>query len=385
VLVRLGAQVQEVLRRAGRRWVAVKTTRLRVTLREVTPEVQRVIDVPAAITLDELHDVLQVALGWTDSHLHQYRTDSAVYSVPLDDWDDEGETDERGVRLSALPSQFTYLYDYGDGWTHDVEALGPGGNAAGCVDGQGACPPEDCGGPGGYAELLAALADPRLPEYRAMREWVGDRLRPFDQEAIDRRVRNTVGQVPESVRLLLGLLADGVKITPGGRLPRVVVRAVQQQRPDWSPLGRPASIEEDLLPLAALHDILRHVGLLRLTKGVLRPTKAAGDEVETVRRLRSWFPPRGFSTSVAERSVALVAARGPLTARDLATEVLSMLGHGWRRGSHPITITDVEHELYRLENQLEALDLLATTRPAWTAGPSARSLLPGVTLLAGLV
>jgi hypothetical protein len=363
----------------------VKTTRLRVTLREVTPVVQRVIDVPAAITLDELHEVLQVALGWTDSHLHQYRTDSAVYSVPVDDWDDEGETDERGVRLSALPSQFTYLYDYGDGWTHDVEVLGPGGNAVGCLDGQGACPPEDCGGAGGYTELLAALADPRHPEQEAMREWVGDRLRPFDQQATDRRVRNAVGQVPESVRLLLGLLSDGVKLTPGGRLPRVVVRAVQQQRPDWYPLGRPASIEEDLLPLAALHDILRHVGLLRLAGGVLRPTKAAGDEVETVRRLRTWFPPREFHTFVAERAVALVAARGPLTYRDLAAEVFPMLGHGWRLGSHPITVTDVEHELYRLENQLEALDVLATTRPAWTAGPSARSLLPGVALLADLV
>ena len=265
----------------------MRTTRLRVTLREVTPGVQRVIDVPAAITLDELHEVLQVALGWTDSHLHQYRTDSAVYSVPLDDWDDEGETDERGVRLSALPSQFTYLYDFGDGWTHDVEVLGSGGDTAGCVDGQGACPPEDCGGPGGYAELLAALADPRHPEHQAMGAWVGDRLRPFDQQATDRRVRNAVGQVPKSVRLLLGLLGDGVKLTPGGRLPRVVVRAVQQQRREWYPLGRPASIEEDLLPLAALHDILRHVGLLRLANGVLRPTKAAGDEVETVRRLRT--------------------------------------------------------------------------------------------------
>jgi hypothetical protein len=363
----------------------VKTTRLRVTLREVTPVVQRVIDVPAAITLDELHEVLQVALGWTDAHLHQYRTDSAVYSMASDDWDDEGETDERGVRLSTLPPRFVYLYDFGDGWTHDVEVLGPGGDAAGCLDGQGACPPEDCGGPGGYAELLAALADPRHPEHPAMREWVGDRLRPFDQTATDRRVRDAVGRVPDSVRLLLGLPADGVKLTPGGRLPRVVVRAVQRQRPDWYPLGRPASIEEDLVPLAALHDILRHVGLLRLAGGVLRPTKAAGDELEVVRRLRTWFPPRRFSTFVAERAVALVAARGSLTTRDLAAEVFSMLGHGWRRGNDPITVADVEQELYRLENQLAALDLLATTWYAWTAGPSARSLLPGATLLADLV
>jgi hypothetical protein len=64
----------------------VKTTRLRVTLSEVRPEVQRMVDVPAAITLDELHEVLQIALGWTDSYLHRYRTDSAVYSMASDDW-----------------------------------------------------------------------------------------------------------------------------------------------------------------------------------------------------------------------------------------------------------------------------------------------------------
>ncbi len=62
----------------------MKTTRLRVTLGEVSPTVRRVIDVPAMITLDKLHEVLQLALGWTDSHLHQFRTDSAVYSMPTD-------------------------------------------------------------------------------------------------------------------------------------------------------------------------------------------------------------------------------------------------------------------------------------------------------------
>ena len=118
---------------------------------------------------------------------------------------------------------------------------------------------------------------------------------------------------------------------------------------------------------------------------MLRPTKAAGDEVETVRRLRTWFPPRGFSTRVAERAVALVVARGPLNTRELSAEVFPMLGHGWRRGSDPITVADVEQELYRLAHQLAALDLLATSWRAWTAGPSARSLLPGVALLADLV
>lgn len=363
----------------------MKTVRLRVTIREVVPRVQRVLDVPARITLDELHEVLQVAIGWTDSHLHQFRTDDAVYTVPFEDWDEDDEVDERGVRLSGLPTRFGYAYDLGDGWQHDVEVLGAGGDRPGCVGGQGACPPEDCGGVDGYADLLDALADPGHAEHDSMRTWVGDRLRPFDQEATTERVRDAVGAVPGSVRLLLGLLADGVRLTPGGRLPRAVVRAVQAQRPSWSPLGRPASIEEDLLPLAVLHDLLRHVRLVRLTGGVLRPTKAAADELETVRRLRSRFDPQEFSTMVTERAVALVVARGPLQVAEIAGEVHPLLGHGWSRAGKPISTRDVEDELRSLQHQLQALDLITATRSVWSPGPSARSLLPGTNLLADLL
>ncbi|MGH3366215.1 MAG: plasmid pRiA4b ORF-3 family protein [Nocardioidaceae bacterium] len=364
----------------------MRTARLRVTMRDVVPRVQRVIDVPAAITLDELHEVLQVALGWTDSHLHQFRTDTTVYAVPFEEFGGgEAEADERGVPLSALPPRFVYAYDLGDGWDHEVEALGRGGDLPGCVEGQGACPPEDCGGPTGYAELLEALADARHPEHEAMRTWVGDRLRPFDQDAIAQRVRDAVGAVPGSVTLLLDLLADGVRLTPGGRLPRALARAVQEQRPGWYPPGRPASIEEDLLPLAVLHDMLRHVGLLRLAHGVLRPTKAATNPIETVRRLRSWFAPHEFSTIVVERAVALVAAHEPMPITQIAGELFPMIGHGWQRGGQPITTHDVERELHRLSHQLQALDLIATTRSQWNTGPSARSLLPGSTLLADLL
>jgi hypothetical protein len=240
----------------------------------VEPKVERVIDVPAAITLDELHEVLQVALGWTDSHLHQFRTDATTYAVPFEKLDHgEAEVDERGVPLSLLPTRFVYAYDFGDGWEHEIEMLGSGGDEPGCVGGDSACPPEDCGGPSGYAELLQALADIRHPEHQTMSAWVGDGLRPFDQDATSRRVRDAVGSVPDSVRLLLDLLADGVKLTPGGRLPRAVVRALQEYRPHWHPLARLASIEEDLQPLAALHDMLRHVRLLRLANGVLRPPR----------------------------------------------------------------------------------------------------------------
>lgn len=354
-------------------------------MREVEPRVERVIDVPAVITLDELHEVLQVAIGWTDSHLHQFRTSDTVYTVPFEDWREDNEVDERGVRLSTLPPSFVYAYDLGDGWQHDVEVIGPGNDQPGCPAGEGACPPEDCGGVGGYADLLEALADPLHPEHASMRAWAGDGLRPFDQDATTRRVRDAVGVVPQSVRILLDLLADGVKLTPGGRLPRAVVRAVQEQRPDWSPLGRLASIEEDLLPVAVLHDLLRHVRLVRLSGGVLRPTKAAADGQETVRRLRSWFEPGGFSTMVAERAVGLVAARGPLQVAEIAREVHPLLGYGWSRSGQPITARDVEDELRHLAHQLQALDVITRTRSVWSAGPSARSLLPGANLLADLL
>src|SRR5215213_4809103 len=364
----------------------MRTTRLRVAMREVEPTVERVIDVPAAITLDDLHEVLQVALSWTDSHLHQFRTDDTTYGVPSDGWDDEQrEVDERGVPMSSLPKNFVYAYDFGDGWEHDIEVLGSGGDLPGCVGGEGTCPPEDCGGPHGYTELLQALADPRHPEHDAMTAWVGNRLRPFDQHATAQRVRDAVGVVPESVRLLLDLLADSVKLTPGGRLPRVVVRAVQEQRPDWYPLGRPASVEEDLYPLAVLHDMLRHVRLLRLANGVLRPTKAATNEQETVRRLRSWFAAKEFSTMIAERAVALLEAHGPMPVPQLAAEVFGLLGHGWQLDGQPIAAHDVERELHRLSAQLEALDLITSNWSSWSPGRSARSLLPGATLLADLV
>lgn len=227
----------------------------------------RVVDVPAASTLPELHDLLQAALGWRNSHLHQFVAGETVFGVP----DPDGlleQQDEDGAHLRDLPDGFSYLYDFGDGWEHEVQALGAGGETPGCVYGEGPCPPEDCGGPGGYAQLLMALADPAHEEHAQLREWAGE-LAQFDQAGTDHLVRQIAGEVPASVRLVLELAAPGVKLTPGGRFPRTFVREVQEHRPHWHLFGRPASIEEDLLPLAALHEVLRKVGLLRRSRGVL--------------------------------------------------------------------------------------------------------------------
>jgi hypothetical protein len=357
----------------------MRTVRLRVTLREVAPRVLRVIDVPAVSTLPELHELLQAAVGWTDSHLHQFVAGEVRYGVPHDEWDDD-QVDEASARLRDLPDRFVYLYDFGDGWTHDVEVLGAGGDQPGCVYGEGSCPPEDCGGPSGHAELLAILADPEHDDHEHMRAWAGE-LVPFDQAGADLLVRRTVGEVPPSVRLLLDLIAGGVALTPGGRLPRALVRQVQEQRPGWYPLGRPASVEEDLLPLAALHELMRHVGLLRLTKGVLRPIRAAENDLEVVRRLRSWFPPEEFTSLLASDVVAMLAAVGPLTADELAGRLHPQYDR-WARNGQPLTQRDVLRSIHQEAAVLQGLDQVEIDRPIWSAGPAATSLLTRATAMA---
>ena len=371
----------------------MKTTRLEVTMSEVLPAVVRVLDVPAGVLLPELHDLLQAALGWTDSHLHQFVAGDICYGVPdLDGPDDE--RDESAVALRALPNRFAYLYDFGDGWEHEVVVVGPGGDWPGVVSGEGACPPEDVGGPHGYVEFRRVIADPDEPEYEHFRTWAGSWNEGFDLDATDLLVRQTVGAVPAPVRLLLGLAADGVKLTPGGRLPRALVREVQELYPSWNLSKRPASIEEDLPPLTALHDLLRHVGLLRLYKGTLGPTRAAVDDLEVIRRLRSWFSPGdGFVPILVSDALAnlVVDEVAPLPDLDeagrLLASVLTVPAIVWatkRSGPGAGRAGRVRQELYRLQSTLVGLDLIQSDKGTWTAGPSALWLLPRATALADI-
>jgi hypothetical protein len=177
-------------------------------MREVEPPVVRVLDVPAGVLLPELHDLLQVALGWTDSHLHQFVADGVCYGMPDIDGP-EDERDESAVPLRVLPDRFSYLYDFGDGWEHEVVVVGPGEERPGVVAGEGSCPPEDVGGPHGYANFRQVMADPDHPEHDHLRTWAGAWNDGLDLDAADQLVRQTVGAVPAPVRLLLELAADG--------------------------------------------------------------------------------------------------------------------------------------------------------------------------------
>ncbi|MGZ6855052.1 MAG: hypothetical protein ACXVGC_13470 [Mycobacteriaceae bacterium] len=187
------------------------------------------------------------------------------------------------------------------------------------------------------------------------------------------------------MRLLIDFVGDGVKLTPGGRLPRTVVRGMQEHRPGWYPLGRPSATEDDLRPLVMLHHLLRRAGVLRLRHGVLAPTRAASDDIAVVRRLRSAFEPGTFASEITELTIGVLAAHGPLPLAQLATRVHQLLGYGWQRDGQPVSEADVRSAIAQQSSTMEGLDLIDNSNwLAWTVGTSARSLLPRAAMLAAI-
>lgn len=155
---------------------------VKITLADVAdPPVWRRVLVPAGIRLDQLHRVVQAAMGWEDYHLHVFSDADGAgrYGVP----DPElGFSDERTATLGDLVGgaggRARYSYDFGDDWEHDlvveqVLAAEPGVAYPVCVAGEGACPPEDCGGAWGYQHLREVLADPADPEHEELLAWLG--------------------------------------------------------------------------------------------------------------------------------------------------------------------------------------------------------------------
>jgi hypothetical protein len=171
---------------------------LNIQLVDIEPPVWRRFVVPASITLDRLHDVIQIVMGWTDSHLHEFTIGNKRYT-------EYPESKEDGLpcgryRLGDLIKQkgrtFQYLYDFGDGWEHELvleesRYFNPElRTELACLDGQRACPPEDVGGVPGYFEFLNALKDPNHEEHESYVEWSGGSFdsERFDPESINREL-----------------------------------------------------------------------------------------------------------------------------------------------------------------------------------------------------
>lgn len=161
---------------------------LTVTLDGTLNRVRRTLLIPAEAHLGWLHAVLQITMGWTNSHLHQFTFRDKTFSDPTFDLHDPLTLDESKARLDKMlirPGDLIhYQYDFGDSWEHTIRletsaALGHA-TIARCIDGAGACPPEDCGGITGYRNLLKAISKPSTKGAKEFTAWLGYNYDPSD-------------------------------------------------------------------------------------------------------------------------------------------------------------------------------------------------------------
>ncbi|MCF8371858.1 MAG: plasmid pRiA4b ORF-3 family protein [Bacteroidales bacterium] len=165
---------------------------IKISLIGSKPPIWREVLVPSNILMPDLHDVIQITMGWSNSHMHQFVKDRQFFGPPLDDDDWGSDTiDYNKYKLDLFlkkeKDKLVYEYDFGDSWRHDIvlqkilpyDAKQP---LPFCIKGKNNCPPEDCGGVWGYADMLEILKDPKHEEYDDYLDWLGE---DFDPEYFD--------------------------------------------------------------------------------------------------------------------------------------------------------------------------------------------------------
>ena len=173
-----------------------------VHILDIEPTISRSLELPVDLNFAQLHEVLQAAFGWTDSHLHQFNVGGLIIGAP--EFDEDGLSEHQTfeateVRLRDLVFPYDeddsltilYEYDFGDSWRHRIVMrripAQEGATYPRCIAGKRSRPPEDVGGPSGYFGFLEAWHDPLHDEHKAMRRWAG---RKFDPEQFDLETTN---------------------------------------------------------------------------------------------------------------------------------------------------------------------------------------------------
>lgn len=158
-----------------------------LTLHGSNPRIWRRVEFGDDLTLGQLHWIIQIAMGWTNSHMHQFIIDGQFYADPrfAEEWGAEIQDEDKTTisQLSTLKkgSHFFYEYDFGDSWTHLIEIENitepePGAYYPRCTAGELACPPEDVGGIPGFYEFLEAMKNKKHPEHDMYTEWIGRKI-----------------------------------------------------------------------------------------------------------------------------------------------------------------------------------------------------------------
>jgi hypothetical protein len=177
-----------------------KIYQIQIALKRYSPKIWRRILIPSDVLLRDFHKIIQTTMGWMNEHLHQFIKNDTFYTVRMPDddfWNEMKNIDYKKMRISDLlkyeKEKITYEYDFGDGWEHDIilEKILPYDEKVKfpvCIKGSMNCPPEDCGGVWGYANMLEVLKHPEQEEYEELMDWLGDEFDPeyFDMDVINK-------------------------------------------------------------------------------------------------------------------------------------------------------------------------------------------------------
>jgi len=175
---------------------------LKITLKDTEPAIWREILVDKSTTFSTLHVIIQIVMGWDSSHLYEFNINGSRVGEPHQDdqmWGlkmEDASLKSLGSLISRSKLKFSYLYDFGDSWEHviQVEKILPKEENVKypvCIDGALNCPPDDCGGVGGFYDLLNILKNKKHPEYKEMLEWMGGK---YDPEAFNKGLVNRLLQ-----------------------------------------------------------------------------------------------------------------------------------------------------------------------------------------------
>lgn len=182
---------------------------LNITLEGLKPAIYRKVLVEDSKTFYELHYIIQIAMGWDNSHLYQFEAKDLFISDPTM-IDNEDILDAKEVTLKKIFTRegmyLQYEYDFGDRWVHTVklEKIVPvqkNESYPKCIEGKRNCPPEDCGGIWGYDYLLKVIGDKNHPEYKEMMEWLGDDFDPeyFNIKKINKDLLDIENYIKDSM------------------------------------------------------------------------------------------------------------------------------------------------------------------------------------------
>jgi len=180
-----------------------KIYQIQIALKGFKPKIWRRILIPSDLLLSDFHMIIQTTMGWTNSHLHQFIKNRIFYTRRMHDddlWDEMDNVDYKKMKISDLlkkeREKIIYDYDFGDSWEHDIilEKILPIDDKIKypiCLTGKMNCPPEDCGGVWGYADMLEILKQPDHEEYESYIEWLGDDFDPeyFDKDEINEMLK----------------------------------------------------------------------------------------------------------------------------------------------------------------------------------------------------